>query len=559
MPKQNDLPSTVTYNQKFYAKAAGMDVDLPEAITPEQKYLKAIAERGESIGNIGDVEIDNPENGEVMKYDAEQGKWVNGTASGGGGTSDYTDLTNKPKINNVTLAGNKSLSDIGAAAADETYTDAEVDALLSEKADADDVYTKAQNDAKLAKKVDKETGKGLSTEDYTAAEKAKLAAIEAGAEVNVQANWTQTTTTANDYIKNKPTLGTAAAKNYTSSVSPSSDLVTSEAVNTALAEKADLENGKVPASQLPAYVDDVLERDNTSEFPATGESGKIYIAADTNKTYRWSGSAYVEISESLALGETASTAYAGNKGKANADAIAAIKDGTNIDSFADVETALALKANTADIGTAATADTTTSITSGGTGLPTSGAVYTDQQRQDAEIGSLTAATAVLVDKGAKNLVIDFGQIEHNGCIFTYGSDGRITVSGTKSTALAMAEFISNQNLSNYGLSAGDKIVAVSDNENVGVSIIFAYDQGTQDPAISVYNETRTITIPSGRTKWYLRLEIKSSIRGTINESIKPMVCDKKLYDIDPTVTPYVPTNRELYEMILALQNAQNGG
>lgn len=86
--------------------------------------------------------------------------------------------------------------------------------------------------------------------------------------------------------------------------------------------KADLENGKVPASQLPSYVDDVLEYSSTSSFPATGESGKIYVATDTNKTYRWSGSGYVEISESLALGETASTAYPGNLGKANADAIA---------------------------------------------------------------------------------------------------------------------------------------------------------------------------------------------------------------------------------------------
>lgn len=105
--------------------------------------------------------------------------------------------------------------------------------------------------------------------------------------------------------------------------------------------KADLENGKVPASQLPSYVDDVLEYSSTSAFPATGENGKIYVATDTNKTYRWSGSEYTEISESLALGETASTAYPGNKGKANADAIADIKDGTTIDSFADVETALA--------------------------------------------------------------------------------------------------------------------------------------------------------------------------------------------------------------------------
>lgn len=98
--------------------------------------------------------------------------------------------------------------------------------------------------------------------------------------------------------------------------------------------------GKVPASQLPSYVDDVLEYDSISDFPLTGETGKIYIAKDTNKTYRWSGSDYAEISESLALGETSSTAYAGNKGKANADAIAAIKDGTNIDSFSDVESAI---------------------------------------------------------------------------------------------------------------------------------------------------------------------------------------------------------------------------
>lgn len=84
-------------------------------------------------------------------------------------------------------------------------------------------------------------------------------------------------------------------------------------------------SGKVPSAQLPSYVDDVLEFANKAAFPATGESGKIYIAIDTNKSYRWSGSAYTEISKSLALGETASTAYAGNKGKANADAIAAIR------------------------------------------------------------------------------------------------------------------------------------------------------------------------------------------------------------------------------------------
>ena len=79
--------------------------------------------------------------------------------------------------------------------------------------------------------------------------------------------------------------------------------------------KADLIGGKIPASQLPAYVDDVLEFANLASFPATGESGKIYIAIDTNLTYRWGGSSYVVMSSSLALGETSSTAYRGDRGK----------------------------------------------------------------------------------------------------------------------------------------------------------------------------------------------------------------------------------------------------
>jgi uncharacterized protein (TIGR02145 family) len=61
----------------------------------------------------------------------------------------------------------------------------------------------------LDTKVDKVIGKGLSTEDYTSAEQSKLAGIATGAEVNVQADWNQTTNTADDYIKNKPTIPAA--------------------------------------------------------------------------------------------------------------------------------------------------------------------------------------------------------------------------------------------------------------------------------------------------------------------------------------------------------------
>jgi hypothetical protein len=60
-------------------------------------------------------------------------------------------------------------------------------------------------------------------------------------------------------------------------------------------------DGKVPASQLPSFVDDVLEFVNKAAFPEIGETGKIYVAKDTNRTYRWSGSAYIEIAANAVL------------------------------------------------------------------------------------------------------------------------------------------------------------------------------------------------------------------------------------------------------------------
>ena len=81
------------------------------------------------------------------------------------------------------------------------------------------------------------------------------------------------------------------------------------------------QEGKVPSSQLPSFVDDVIEVDSYDNLPTTGEAGKIYVTKDTNLTYRWSGSRYIEISASLALGETSSTAYPGDKGKETTDKV----------------------------------------------------------------------------------------------------------------------------------------------------------------------------------------------------------------------------------------------
>lgn len=87
-------------------------------------------------------------------------------------------------------------------------------------------------------------------------------------------------------------------------------------------------SGKVPAAQLPSYVDDVVEgyfynskfyKESAHTTEITGETSKIYMDLATNKIYRWSGTAYAVVSETLALGTTASTAFRGDQGKAAYD------------------------------------------------------------------------------------------------------------------------------------------------------------------------------------------------------------------------------------------------
>lgn len=86
------------------------------------------------------------------------------------------------------------------------YVDGSYEHIGSTEIDLSNYYTKTQADDLLGDKVDKESGKGLSTEDYTTAEKTKLGGIEAGAKVNVQSDWNQGDSTKDDFIKNKPTL-----------------------------------------------------------------------------------------------------------------------------------------------------------------------------------------------------------------------------------------------------------------------------------------------------------------------------------------------------------------
>lgn len=186
------------------------------------------------------------------------------------------------------------------------------------------------NATAIAGKVDKVTGKGLSTEDYTTAEKAKV---------------------------------TNVPSNTTSELAAKAD---STAVNAALSNKADLVGGKVPADQLPASVDEVQEYANLAAFPVTGEASVIYIAIDTALSYRWGGTVYAALNTGIALGETNATAYRGDRGKTAYDHSQVTHDKTlvglgNVDNTSDAnkpvstatQTALNLKVNTADLNAAA--------------------------------------------------------------------------------------------------------------------------------------------------------------------------------------------------------------
>lgn len=107
-------------------------------------------------------------------------------------------------------------------------------------------------------------------------------------------------------------------------------------------------SGIVPTTQLPAYVDDVLEYTSLSAFPVTGETGKIYVALDTNKTYRWSGSTYIYITsgavDSVAGKTGVVTLVKGDVGLSNVD------NTSDVDKPVSTATQTALNAKQATIG-----------------------------------------------------------------------------------------------------------------------------------------------------------------------------------------------------------------
>lgn len=115
-------------------------------------------------------------------------------------------------------------------------------------------------------------------------------------------NITKVFRSASGVLFGRSTAGTGRGEELTpSDVRTLLSVSTTAETATLLAAKADLVGGLVPAGQLPSYVDDVIEAANQAAFPVTGEAGKIFVALDTGKTYRWSGSVYVELTDATAV------------------------------------------------------------------------------------------------------------------------------------------------------------------------------------------------------------------------------------------------------------------
>lgn len=416
---------------------------------------------------------------------------------GGGGTTDYNDLTNKPSINGVSLTGNKTTSDLGIeenVQADWDEADTTAPSYIKNKPNipsgvvVDTTYDGTSENAQagtavaqaISTKVDKVTGKGLSTNDFTNAEKTKLDGIESGAEANVQADWTQTDTTADDYIKNKPTIPSPVTVDQTYSAA-SANAQSGVAVAQAISTKVDKEPGKGLS---------------TNDFTNTEKA---------------------------------------NLGTALTKANAAAPQSTTY-TKTEVDTALAAKLNASDVDSALSSTSTNPV----------------------QNKSVQAPVARLVDAGAKNVLNIPEATKETSAGATFVSDGKntIAISGTVGDPWGTWSFIGSYSNKDTIIDCTDGNYVASVSSETGNINILAYDYtGSTRKTLFSFSGSGTAVFSGNITN--IQLAAKT---GTFSgEKVKIMLCTAENYDISPEIVPYTPTMRELYEMVLALQNAQNGG
>jgi hypothetical protein len=453
-----------------------------------------------------------------------------------------------------------------------TYTKTEVDTALGSKQNTiSDLATIRSGAALGATAVQPETGKGLSTNDYTTAEKTKLAGIAEGAEVNVQSNWTQTTTTADDYIKNKPTLGTAATKNATDTYNATgTDVTTGKAVAEALATLPE-----------PMVFKGSLGTGGTiTTLPTASSSNKGYVykviaagtyasqSAKVGDTFISDGSAWVLIPSGDEPSGTVTNVAVANGGGLTVSGSPITSSGTitvGHSNSVTAKTSSSLKKFTYDEYGHVTGSSELSTAESNalaSGIDSAKvAQYDSTTELEAED---KAALVELVDGGAKNdlefdaigTITTYGTTyESNGVKFTLNADNTVTFEriSTSSSVANCLLILSGARLDVSSYCDGNHILSGCPSGGGGntYEIMATVSGGAytkRDYGTGVILDSVSGIAP------YIQLTVRSEFTGTA--TFKPMICTKAAWDISQTYQPYRPSYQKLYEMVKALQANQ---
>ena len=503
---------------------------------------------------------------------------------GGGGVTSYAPLTEKPKIDNHTLqAGNNTSSDLGlqtkltfdsAPTENSTnpVTSGGVYTALGGKANSSDVYNKSEVDTALTSKqntisdlstirsgaalgataVQPVSGKGLSTNDYTTTEKTKLAGIAEGAEVNVQSDWAQTTTTADDYIKNKPTLGTAAAKNAT---------------DTYNATGADVTTGKAVAAALATLPEPMIFKGSLgtggtiTTLPAASSSNKGYTykvitagtyasqSAKVGDTFISDGSVWVLIPSGDEPSGTVTNVSVANGGGLTVSGSPITSSGTitvGHSNSVTAKTSSSVKKFTYDTYGHVTGSSELSTAESNalaSGIDSTKVAQIETNKNN--ISKDEAALVELVDGSAKNLLKNDAASQSTVVV---NPDGTMTINGTNSGSVNLEISVSTV------LPAGDYVLSAGDI----VSSVYLTAR------IATGGDQYTCTGPTKFVSFHLDAETQieriylfiNSGTAISNLTVKPMICTEAAWKISQAYQPYRPSYQELYEMVKALQANQ---
>ena len=251
-------------------------------------------------------------------------------------------------------------------------------------------------------------------------------------------------------------------------------------------------SGKVPSSQLPSFVDDVIEgylnaidgkfyRDSTYTTEIPGEAGKIYVTLDTNVTYRWSGSVFTEISASLTLGETSSTAYRGDRGKTAYDHANDASRLTSAQTSGLYKVAVTAEGHIASV----TAVTKSDITA--LDIPGQDTTYDAMSTEEAQTGTSTTAKLISA-KTLDDAITNKGYTTNTGTVTSVApgvglTGGTVTTSGTIKVDVKSETLSTLASASKGSTTDREYAVGLDKDGHLSVNIpwtdtITSYSQGT---------------------------------------------------------------------------------